>query len=219
MKLFAEKGSYRANKILVVAELAGLEIEVPSFVLGKDNRSDEFRKSNPSGRIPALITDKGTVFESNAIARFVARVRNDKALYGRTFQETGVVDSWIEFCTHELEVPLCAWVYPKQGLLEESPATRKNAMEEVGNALTDLDRHLRGREWVVGDSVTLADVCLAVSMSDAYRLVFDEAFLTPFPEVLRWLRKCFDLPAFQKVLGNLKLGVKETANSGSEAAG
>uniref|UniRef100_A0A0G4FZ05 Protein kinase domain-containing protein n=1 Tax=Chromera velia CCMP2878 TaxID=1169474 RepID=A0A0G4FZ05_9ALVE len=90
MKLFAEKGSYRANKILVVAELAGLEIEVPSFVLGKDNRSDEFRKLNPSGRIPALITDKGTVFESNAIARFVARVRNDKALYGRTFQETGV---------------------------------------------------------------------------------------------------------------------------------
>ena len=39
-------------------------------------------------------------------------MRRDTGVYGTTFIESGAIDGWVEFCQHELEVPLCvreAW--------------------------------------------------------------------------------------------------------------
>ena len=71
----------------------------------EENKTAEFLALSPLGKVPVLVTPQGSIFESNAIARYVARVRRDTELYGATFFESGQIDSWIDFCCHELELP------------------------------------------------------------------------------------------------------------------
>ncbi|KAI3755156.1 hypothetical protein L1987_54951 [Smallanthus sonchifolius] len=55
---------------------------VENFELGVTNLTPEFLKMNPIGKIPVLETPDGFVFESNAIARYVARLKTDTSLFG-----------------------------------------------------------------------------------------------------------------------------------------
>lgn len=69
-----------------------------------------------------LETPQGTLFESNAIARYVARIRRDTELLGKTFFESGQVDAWLDFAAHELELPTTMWIYPILGQMDFVPA-------------------------------------------------------------------------------------------------
>jgi glutathione S-transferase len=64
----------------------------------------------------------------------------------------------------------------------------------AGNAaLRLMDDHLKGREWLVGNAISVADICLF-----AYTHVADEADydLELYPEVIRWMEQIMELPNF-----------------------
>ena len=84
LTLVTYPGNFRAFKALIAAEYAGVEIAV------KDVDAKAAAKLSPTGKVPVLETPQGTIFESNAIARCVARLRSDADLYGRTFYESAV---------------------------------------------------------------------------------------------------------------------------------
>jgi elongation factor 1-gamma len=67
-KVYCNQDSPRLFKILVTAKYAGVNIDVPPFKLGEDNKTAEFLKKNPVGKVPVLETPEGPIFESNAIA-------------------------------------------------------------------------------------------------------------------------------------------------------
>ena len=102
--MFAEPGNFRAFKILIAAEYNQVNIEVPAFNV-KDNKTEAFLKVSPLGKVPALKTAHGSIFESNAIARYVARLRQDTGLYGATFFESAEVDQWVDFNNNSIELP------------------------------------------------------------------------------------------------------------------
>lgn len=104
LKLYTDIGNFRSFKILIAAEYNSVDIEVPEFKAKQDNITAEFQKKSPLGRVPVLETAAGTIFESNAIARYVARIRRDTELYGSTFFESGQVDSWIDFSANDIEL-------------------------------------------------------------------------------------------------------------------
>ena len=111
LTLVTYPGNFRAFKALIAAEYAGVEIAV------KDVPAGSAPAGSPTNKVPILETPQGPIFESNAIARYVARLRKDCDLYGRTFYESALVDSWIDFCAHELELPCTLWVYPIIGYM------------------------------------------------------------------------------------------------------
>ncbi|WP_285164290.1 glutathione S-transferase N-terminal domain-containing protein, partial [Mycobacterium tuberculosis] len=58
-----------AWKALIAAEYSGVKVEVTKdFQMGVSNKTPEFLKMNPLGKVPVLETPDGAVFESNAIA-------------------------------------------------------------------------------------------------------------------------------------------------------
>ena len=67
LTLVTYPGNFRAFKALIAAEYAGVEIAV------KDVDAKAAAKLSPTGKVPVLETPQGTIFESNAIARYVAR--------------------------------------------------------------------------------------------------------------------------------------------------
>merc|ERR1719499_633010 len=120
MKLYAHCEKYLTKKILLAASYSGLEMQVP-----------EVSKEAGGGRIPVLETEKGCIFSHVAIARYVSRLRRDLGLYGQDLLESGAIDSWVEFSTHELEVPMGALLAQAKGTMTVPPATVDRATSDV----------------------------------------------------------------------------------------
>eukprot|EP00735_Rhodelphis_limneticus_P009194 TRINITY_DN2601_c1_g1::TRINITY_DN2601_c1_g1_i1::g.19461::m.19461 TRINITY_DN2601_c1_g1::TRINITY_DN2601_c1_g1_i1::g.19461 ORF type:complete len:458 (+),score=223.10,sp/P26641/EF1G_HUMAN/43.08/4e-111,EF1G/PF00647.14/3.3e-40,GST_N/PF02798.15/1.1e-16,GST_N/PF02798.15/8.6e+03,GST_C/PF00043.20/2.8e-12,GST_C/PF00043.20/9.1e+03,GST_N_3/PF13417.1/2.5e-10,GST_N_2/PF13409.1/3.2e-10,GST_C_3/PF14497.1/3.8e-09,GST_C_3/PF14497.1/4.5e+03,GST_C_2/PF13410.1/1.7e-05,DUF1510/PF07423.6/0.011,Ycf1/PF05758.7/0.029,NARP len=206
MKLYTYPENPRALKALVAAQYNGVNIEIVSnFQFGVTNRTAEFLSYNPFGKVPTLVTEDGQgIFESNAIARYVARIRNDTGLFGQTFAESGKVDSWIDY-EPALIASLGAWVYPLLGYVPYSAEAINKAKEEVRTQLAVLDKYLATRTYMVGQRITLADIILASSLTIGYKLVFDEAYRKDFVNLNRWFHTIINQPQFKAVLPSLDL--------------
>jgi elongation factor 1-gamma len=92
LKLYTFPGNFRAFKALIPAQYNDVAVEVPDFKMLEDNKKPEFLAKNPLGKVPVLETDQGCLFESNAIARYIARTRRDTKLFGNTFYQSVSVD-------------------------------------------------------------------------------------------------------------------------------
>ena len=55
MKLYTQAGGFRAFKILIAAEYTGVEVEVPDFKVGEDNKKPEYLAKNPLGKVRVRI--------------------------------------------------------------------------------------------------------------------------------------------------------------------
>ena len=77
MKLYTYAGNVHALQSLIAARYNGIEIEVPAFEMGKDNKTPAFLAKSPMGKVPVLETAEGCICEADAILRFVGRMRAD----------------------------------------------------------------------------------------------------------------------------------------------
>lgn len=66
------------------------------------------------------------------------------------------VDSWIDFCAHEIELPATIWCYPVIGYMPYNDAAVSKAKEDLKNALGALEKALLEMTYLVRNSV-LAD--------------------------------------------------------------
>ncbi|KAF9604693.1 hypothetical protein IFM89_009129 [Coptis chinensis] len=98
MALILHAGSTNKNayKALIAAEYSGVDVKlVEDFQMGVMNKSPGFVKMNPIGKVPVLETPDGPLFESNAIACYVVRLKENNPLLGSSLIEYGRVEQWI----------------------------------------------------------------------------------------------------------------------------
>lgn len=109
-KLHAPEASFRAFAPLIAAEYNGIPVEVSTDLSAS--------ALSPTGKLPLLeVTPKSgstptRIFSSHAIARFIAGLRRDTGLVGDSFAEQASIDTWVDFCAQDLELPACIWFYP-----------------------------------------------------------------------------------------------------------
>jgi len=192
-----------------------VDITIPDFKLGQDNKTAEFLKLSPLGKVPVLQTPSGAIFESNAISRYVARLRRDTELTGASFFDSAQVDSWIDFCSHDLELPASIWFYPVLGYMPYNEAATANAKSQLARALTVLNNHLADNTYLVGNKVTLADITVVSALVYPFKFVCDAAYRGAFPHVNRWFETCVNQPQFAAVIGTVVLCTKEMTANGA----
>jgi elongation factor 1-gamma len=211
LKLFADTKTdavYRAWKVLIAAEYSGVEIEVPTFDV-KEAATAEFKKKSPSGKLPVLETANATIFEANAIARYVAKMKPEAQLFGDSFVQGGKVEQWIEWGNNELEPARNTWLLPVFGFLEYDPQAYKEATHDVKNCMAVLNDHLLSHTFMVGQHVTLADIVLVSALGGLFANVFDSKYLSNYPNVVRWFETCINQPQFAKVIGKVEFAKEE----------
>ncbi|XP_058776435.1 elongation factor 1-gamma 2-like [Vicia villosa] len=118
--LHTGEGNKNAYKALIAAEYASVQVQyTPNFEFGVSNKTPQFLKMNPLGKVPVLETLHGPVFESNAIARYVARSKDDNTLYGSSLVEypslSAQVEQWIDFSSLEIDSNILRWYYSRLG--------------------------------------------------------------------------------------------------------
>jgi len=155
------------------------------------------------------------LFESNAIARFVARSNGDPAhLFGANLVQSAQVDSWIIFTSNELSSPLATWIATAESAEEEAVARAKASSSETRKILSALDQHLKNFTFLVGERITLADVVLATTLLPGLQTVIDERARKPFKNVVRWFKTVVNNAVVASVLGEVQIVDESTPCNG-----
>jgi elongation factor 1-gamma len=205
--IFTPNRNPNVAKALIAGAYGGItNFDLPEkFTMGVDNKTEEFLTLNPFGKIPTLKTNDGnTIFESNAIARYVAKIGSDRdGLLGATPLEQAHVDQWIDavsFATAPHAVPLLFW---KFGVGQYDEEKFNNAKGEVAKALDAIERHLgsNNTEFLVSDRVTLADIVTVCVFIGPFKYVLDAEFRKAFPKFEAYFRKTLTQPHFVSALG------------------
>ena len=206
--LYVDSGNFRAFKILIAAEYNGMSIEVPEFK-ASDAKSPAFLAKSPMGRVPVLETPAGCITQSNAIARYVAGSNKTTGLTGATYYDQAKVDSWMDFSVSEIETNATVWFYPAFGYMAVNADAIALAKKNLSAALAVLDAHLADKTYLVGESVTMADIAVVSALVYPFKFVADAAYRKPFGNVMRWFDLCVHQPQFQAVVGDVVLAKTE----------
>ncbi|GJP36240.1 hypothetical protein CLOM_g20773 [Closterium sp. NIES-68] len=203
LKLYTFSHNRNAYKALIAAEYTGAKVEVPPFEFGKTNKSKEFLAWNPIGKVPVLQTPDGPIFESNAIAKYVAK-SSDKGLVGTSVYETALIDQWIDFTTNEIDAHLWRWFAPYYGYGNKVQEVEDKAKEACKRGLASLNSHLESNTFVVGNRVTLADIVAVSQLWTGYITMFTPEFMKEFPHVDRFWNTLINQPKVKKVIGEVQ---------------
>ena len=131
----------------------------------REHKSAEFRAKNSMGQLPALELDDGTcISETVAICRYFEETHPEPPMFGRTAVEKALVDQWIRRVEFAVMMPVGNFwrhAHPfTAALLTQFKDFGESNKETYRGAQKYVDRELEGREFLVGDSYTMADICL-----------------------------------------------------------
>jgi len=154
-----------------------------------------------------LESPDGCIWESNAIARYIARQGHGK-VYGGSHYDHALIDQWIDFSVNEIELPSAAWLFPILNIVPYHKEATNKAKADIKKALTILNTHLTTRTFLVGERVSLADIVVSMALYRLYKMVFDPGFRKAFPNVNRWYLTCVNQPHFKSVIGEVQLAEK-----------
>jgi len=207
--LYTYPDNFRAYKALIAAEYSGAKVKVasegPEFVLGETNKSAEFLAKFPLGKVPAFASADGkNIFESNAIAYYLA----NEQLRGKSIEDQAFVQQWISFADNEILPPACTWVFPCMGIMPFNKQACERAQSDLKAALAALNEHLKLRTFLVGERISLADICCMANLLMPYKMVLDPEFRAGFNNVTRWFLTMVNQPQVKKVIGDFALCTK-----------
>ncbi|GJT27939.1 elongation factor 1-gamma-like protein [Tanacetum coccineum] len=138
---------------------------------------------------------------SNAIAYYVAR---GSSLLGSSAVECGQIEQWIAFSSFELDANLRGWVLPRLGYANYIKPVEESYVANTKRVLTALNTHLATHTFLVGDSVTLADIITTCNLLYGIKMLMPKSFTSEYPNVERYFWTMVDQPNFKKVIGEVK---------------
>jgi glutathione S-transferase len=134
------------------------------YDLQKVNPSDpEYLKLNPLGQVPAITDGEGGVMnQADAVLKYLARKYPEANLGDNgTLQGGYELDRWLAFLTGDMHPAFFPFFVPDRYSTDNSEHA-KQSIKEASAKLIDrvyqhLDRHLEGKDYVVGNRRTIAD--------------------------------------------------------------
>jgi elongation factor 1-gamma len=192
--LYTFSGNFRALKALIAAGYSGANLEVDSkFVFGETNRTEDFLKKFPNGKVPAYASKDGKVLlsESDAIAYYVS----DNTLQGGADPASRAqVVQWLSFAQSELLPATLGYLFPSLSIMPFNKDQVAKAKGEVERLLGVLDGVLLTRTYLVGERVTLADITVFATLIDLFKNLLDEETRRLFVNVSRWFDTILNQP-------------------------
>ncbi len=195
IKLYCMGESGNAYKAALALELADLEWE-PVYVdfFGGETRTPEFREINVMGEVPVLVDGDTSLTQSGVMQMYVSD-RTGK-FGGNTAEEKRDILRWIMWDNHKLSSQAGMTRFLMNFLPEEKrPLEVIPFMQgRLRAAYTTLNTHLEGRDWIVGDALSNAD------MSCCGYLFYPEPFgfdRTEWPNIDHWLSNIEQTPGWK----------------------
>jgi len=188
----------RAFRALWVADELKLAYEhLPIEIGDAGARSPEFLAINPNGRLPFIVDDGFTLFESLAITLYLAKKHAAGTLYPAMLQDEAKAWQWSFWAISEVDRGVNIWSLHAVRLpaAERNAALREEALKVIAAPFKVLDAALATSPYLLGDTFTVADLNVAAVISRAV-----DMDLSAVPHLKAWLTRCLDRPAARKAL-------------------
>lgn len=167
MKLYgAPNPAPNPRRVRIFLAEKGIDLpETPVNMMKREHKSPEFRAKNSLGQLPTLELDDGTtISETVAICRYLEETNPEPPMFGTTAVERALVDQWIRRVEFTVMTPVGMYwrhAHPRTAaLLTQFKDFGESNAETYKGAQKYLDRELEGHQFVVGDTYTMADICL-----------------------------------------------------------
>jgi len=185
-------------KVRLAAALIGKHVDRREYDITKgETRTPGFLANvNANGRIPVLQVGDRFIPESNAATYYIAE--GSHLIPTDPFDHADML-RWMfwEQYNHEPNIATLRFWMRWLGFdnLSDLQRLQMPGKRQAGNAALKLmDDHLAGREWFIGESTSLADVCLFAYTHVAGDADFD---LQRYPNVLQWVEHMKGHPRYQ----------------------
>jgi glutathione S-transferase len=203
IEIYAFPRSPRSFKAMAVANHLGLDWTLrPINAMRGEHKAPPYTALNPNMRAPTLKDGDYVLWESNAIVQYLALRKPESGLLPTDERARLDVTRW-QFWDLAHWDPHCAvfaFEHVAKKAMNMGPpdaAAIALATPRLEAAAKILDGQLKGRKFVCGDALTLADFTLGAWMTVAEMAHYP---IAPFAEIKRWYASLAALPAWQKSL-------------------
>lgn len=192
MRLY-EFAPTRSIRVRWMLQELGVDFEAVTVNLAAgEHRRPEFLKINPAGKVPVLVDDDFILTESVAIVLYLTEKYLHKGLFPTDLKQKAQVNRWLLFAVTELEQPL--WriarhtaLYPEHLRL---PAEVSLARQDFTDMAAVMEEYMQGRKFIVGDTLTVADIVGAYTLDWAN----ETQLLDHFPQLLEYMERMYARP-------------------------
>jgi glutathione S-transferase len=201
LKLYYNPLSPNVRRVRLTAAVLGLSLEEKQLDFSKgEHKSPEFLALNPNGAVPTLVDGDFVLTESRSIMQYLASKKPEAGLLPKDEQGRADVTRWqfwdaSHFSPHMGTLGFERVFKGMMGLGEPDQGKIQEALTSFRRFAAVLDKRLEGKNYVVGNQLTIADLTLASSLMYAKQA---EAPLAEFPHLQAWFNRICELDGWRK---------------------
>jgi glutathione S-transferase len=184
---FTSSSSYKPMLYLSLARLP-FSFRTVNLKIGKQNEPEHLAR-NRYGKVPVLKHRGLTIVQSNVVLSYLAQTTGH--FEGKTEQDRWTAREWLDWESDAISNVAKVRHYSR--FRQVDPAVMAYFRPPAEAALSFVDKSLQGREWLVGDSPTIADIgCWG-------RMVFmaeGGMNIENWPHLLAWSNRLKAMPGF-----------------------
>jgi|SRR5215212_7426712 len=163
----------------------GIDFEVHEVDLS--NKSEEFLSASPTGKVPVVVVDGDSIYESNVVNQYLDEVTDGPRLMPEDPKRRAYARIWMAFAdTNFFPAVFVASMGRERGFSEDRIS---EAWEKLETALGKLEERLEGRDYLA-EEFSLADVAHAGNFLRVRKLEErGELSLEEYPNVAAWMER------------------------------
>ena len=162
-------------------------IDFETYEVDLANKSEEFLTASPTGKVPVIVVDGDSIYESNVVNQYLDEVTGGPRLLPENPKARAYARIWMASADdHFFPAVFVASVGRERGFSEERVT---EAFGKLKTALSNLEGQLDGREFLVG-GFSLADIAHAGNFVRLRELEGrGEISLEGYPNLRAWMER------------------------------
>lgn len=176
-------GAPNPMKVVLFLEETGLPYElIPIDIFKGEQHSPDYVAINPNAKTPAIDDNGVRIFDSNAILLYLSEKTGQ---LGGTPENRADLLSWMMFVGTGIGPYSGQAVHFKHMAPKKLDYAINRYLREVERHYQVLDQQLEGRDYIVGDTLTIVDISAWGWIGKASFILGEEG-LSPYPNLKRW---------------------------------
>ena len=177
MKLYTFDPAPNPQRLKIFIDYKGIELDTAqvNFQEG-EHRTDAYKAIVPTGTVPALVLDSGRVLSSVfALTQYLEALYPDRPLLGTSDEERALILDWNHRLFNDVFKPIgdlfrntnpafAGRALPGTLDTDQIPELAERGRSQLLHTLTILNGELTSRDYVAGDSFSMADIDLLASL-------------------------------------------------------
>ena len=202
MRLYYHPASGSARRVTLAAVHMGTPLELVEVNLMDAGDRRRLAEINPNNKVPVLQDSDFLLWESGAIMQYLADRTHGQDLYPDNIMIRADINRWMMWGVQHFAPPISTLCFENiwkgmSGRGGPDAAEIDRASRLIAQFAAVLEQHLAGRDWVVGDTLTLADLALAPSLTYIQQAKLP---VTQFPKLMAWLGRVSQLDAWKQTM-------------------